>query len=121
MKKRKILIVERPWGKFFQFTHNEVSTVKILSVKANKRLSYQSHKNRDEFWRCINNSVKVILNDVESTLNKGDEIFISKNDKHRLIGLDKDAEVLEISFGNFDEEDNTRYEDDFGRKSSEVK
>jgi len=116
MDKRKTLIVEKPWGKFFQFTHNEVSTVKILLVKANKKLSYQSHKNREEFWRCVNSDVKVVLNDEEIILKKDDEIYIAKGDKHRLIGLENDGEVLEISFGNFDENDIVRYEDDFGRK-----
>ena len=27
-------VEERPWGKFEQYTHNEVSTVKIITVKA---------------------------------------------------------------------------------------
>ena len=27
-------ITERPWGKFEQFTHNELSTVKIIEVLA---------------------------------------------------------------------------------------
>lgn len=115
MEKRKTLVVEKPWGKFEQFTLNEVSTVKILTVMSGQRLSYQSHKNRDEFWRCLSNDVKVVINDKETVLNKGDEIYINKGDKHRLVGLDKTGEVLEISFGFFDEEDITRHEDDFGR------
>lgn len=46
---------------------------------------------------------------------KGDEFIIDKETKHRIEGLDKDAHVLEISFGEFDEKDIFRVEDDFGR------
>jgi len=43
------------------------------------------------------------------------QMFIPKNTKHRLSSTKNNARVLEISFGNFDEEDIVRYEDDHGR------
>ena len=103
---------ERPWGAFEQFTHNEKSTVKILIV--NDILSYQKHKYRDEFWRVISGEGYAVLNDTKIPLEKGDELFIKRGDKHRLASS-KGMEVLEISFGNFDEEDNERLEDKYGR------
>lgn len=113
--KHKTLIIKRPWGKFEQFTHNEQSTVKIITVKAGARLSYQSHQKREEFWRCIKNSVKVTLDGKQSNLAEGDEIYIPLGAKHRLIGTEKEGQILEISWGDFDEDDIVRYEDDFGR------
>lgn len=118
MKKRQTYVVQKPWGKFEQFTLNEQSTVKILTVKANSRLSYQSHKKRDEFWRCIGNPVKAIIDGKEHVLSKYDEIYIPKGAKHRLVGLEKEGQVLEISFGFFNESDIVRYEDDFGREGT---
>ena len=118
MSRFKKIKVYKPWGKFEQFTLNEPTTVKILTIKPDAGLSYQSHTKRDEFWRCIKNNVMVILDDTEYILNEDQDIFIPKGAKHRLVGLERKGKVLEISFGEFDEEDIVRYEDDFGREGT---
>ena len=104
-----------PWGNFKQFAHNETSTVKILEVHPEKRLSLQSHKNREELWVALDNNVHVEIGGVCKTLKKGERVFIPKNTKHRLGANETSVRVLEVSFGIFDENDITRYEDDFGR------
>ena len=106
---------ERPWGKFEQFTHNEISTVKIITVKPNKRLSLQYHNKREEFWRVIEGSGKVTVGDKVLKANKGDEFFIAVKQNHRIEGGKEGIVILEIAFGNFDENDIVRLEDDFGR------
>jgi len=106
---------KRPWGGFEQFTLNEISTVKILTIKAKKRLSLQKHKNRKEFWKFLDNPAKVTLGKKTFKAKKGDEFIINKGINHRIEGLDKDVHVLEISLGKFDEKDIKRIEDDFGR------
>ncbi len=115
MRLKNYLKTQKPWGYFEQFTLNEPVTVKLLFVKAGQRLSYQSHENRKEFWRCLKGPFKVIINDKEIILSEGEEISIPQGSKHRLIALDNDAHCLEISFGIFDEEDIIRYEDDYNR------
>ena len=112
-----LLLVNKPWGKFEQFTHNEVSTVKILTVNPEKRLSLQSHNNREELWIALDDGVIAEVNGVKNCLNKGDKVFISKGSKHRLSSTNKEVRVLEVSYGDFDENDIIRYEDDFGRIS----
>ncbi len=42
---------ERPWGNFERFTLNEQTTVKIISIKAGKAISLQTHEHRDEIKR----------------------------------------------------------------------
>jgi len=112
------IIDNRPWGNFEQFTHNEESTVKILTVTAGKRLSLQSHEKREELWIALDDNVVVNIDGVEKVLKKGEKAYINKGAKHRLSATESnDVRVLEISYGNFDENDNTRYEDDFGRTS----
>ena len=106
---------ERPWGKFEQFTLNEKTTVKIITVKANKRLSLQLHQNRSEFWRFLDNPAKVTKGNKTIRVKKDDEIFIPKKTKHRVEAYSKPVRFLEIAFGNFNEKDNKRLEDDFGR------
>ncbi len=114
---------QRPWGTFEQFTNNELSTVKIIEIEAGKRLSLQSHQHREEWWIALDDGVVAEIDDVQKILKKGEQIFVPKGSKHRLCcaahSFDSSAEkvrVLEIAFGEFDEEDITRYEDDWGRK-----
>lgn len=104
----------RPWGYFEQFTHNEESTVKIITVKAGGLLSYQVHKHRTELWRIIEGKGHVILNDERIEVSVGDEILMKPGDKHR-IGSETGLKFLEISFGHFDEADEVRLEDAYGR------
>ncbi len=110
------LHVEKPWGFFDQFTFNEISTVKIITVKPNQQLSLQSHQQRDEMWVTLDKGLIGDIADNKIGLTCYQQIFISKRTKHRLINnSDHDARVLEISFGHFDESDIIRYEDKYGR------
>lgn len=106
---------ERPWGYFEQFTLNEPSTVKLIVVKEGQRLSYQSHQHRDEFWRCIKGPLKAVVDGQDVVMNEGDELFVTAGTKHRLVGDQTDGLCLEISFGNFDENDIVRHQDDYSR------
>lgn len=106
---------KRPWGGFEKFTQNEISTVKILTVSPNKRLSLQYHKKRHEFWRFLDNEAEVTLDDKKIRVTGGDEIAIPCGAVHRIQSFDKEVNVLEISFGEFDEDDIIRLEDDFKR------
>ncbi len=106
---------QRPWGKFEQYTDNEVSTVKVITVKPNSNLSYQYHNYRDELWRVIEGEGIIVLDDKEYLAKKDDDFFIPKKAKHRMKTKDKELRVLEISFGKFDEEDIVRLEDSYGR------
>ena len=108
-------IDKRPWGMFEQFTLNEQSTVKIITVNPNSQLSYQYHKQRTEFWRIISGSATVILDDKEIPVSAGDDVRIPQGTKHRILTADDSCVFLEISFGHFDEEDNIRLKDDYGR------
>jgi len=106
---------ERPWGKFDQFCHNEKTTVKIITVKPNSRLSLQYHHKRDEFWRVVSGSGKIIIGEETIDVKKGDEHSIPKETKHRMMTTNDTLEIMEISFGEFDENDIVRLEDDYNR------
>lgn len=110
------LIDKRPWGMFEQFTLNEKTTIKIITIKPKKRLSLQSHKNRSEFWYFLDNPAIVTNGNKKIKVKKGDTVIIKKGQKHRVEGLTKQARFIEIAFGTFNEKDIKRLEDDFGRK-----
>ncbi|MEM3113138.1 MAG: mannose-6-phosphate isomerase [Candidatus Pacearchaeota archaeon] len=112
---KKPLIDRRPWGYEEIFTKNKKTSVKILHIKPKKRNSLQLHKNRTEFLYLLDNPIKAVIGTKTLKLKKGKAIWIKKGVKHRLIGMDKEARILEISFGKFYEKDIKRLEDDFGR------
>jgi mannose-6-phosphate isomerase len=105
----------RPWGNFVQYAHNEKCTVKIIEVNQGQRLSNQSHEKRDELWVILDRDLRVELDDRVIDTEPGDEIVIERNTKHRLSSIGGKARLLEISFGDFDENDIIRFDDDYGR------
>ena len=105
----------RPWGSFEQFTLNEPTTVKILRVDAGKRFSLQKHTHRSEWWKVIEGDGIAQTNEEKRHVVKGDVVELPVGTLHRLEGGENGIAVLEISFGEFDENDIVRTEDDFGR------
>jgi len=106
---------ERPWGNLERFTLNEQTTAKILTLNAGEELSLQIHEHRDEFGRVIKGSGIVRIGEKENEVREGDNFFIPRNTAHRAIAGSEGLAYLEISFGDFDEHDEKRLEDQYGR------
>lgn len=115
IKKFQPFQVERPWGYFRQFCENTPATVKILVIKPNEILSLQSHAKREEFWRVIAGQGVAQIGDNRREIKVGDEMIIPLEAKHRLAAGDSGLEVMEISYGDFAEDDIIRYEDKYDR------
>jgi len=113
--RKKIIEDVRPWGRFKQYACNENCSVKIITVNPNQMLSSQTHKKRDELMVILDDGLKVELDDQIISPKPGDEILINRNTKHRVSSLGKEARILEVSFGFFDETDIERFEDIYGR------
>lgn len=106
--------VRRPWGNFKRFALNEKCTVKLLTINPNQESSLQSHKKRTEDWYFLSTG-KVIVGNKKFSVKKGDFVHIKKNEKHRIIATGKKVQLIEISFGTFDEHDEKRFSDKYGR------
>ena len=106
--------VKRPWGGFEPFVLNEKCTVKILKVKANGVLSLQKHKRRREMWYFLTDGW-VQIGTKKKRVKKGERVVVGKGVAHRIFSKGGKVEVLEISFGTFDEKDEVRLEDKYGR------
>ncbi len=106
----------RPWGDFIRYTNNEPSTVKIITVLPNQSLSLQYHHDRQEFWKVLKGNPVLIIGEKEIEAKEGEEFFIEKEMRHRISSRDEKVEILEISIGNFSEEDIVRIDDVYGRK-----
>lgn len=112
--KKDIKKTKKPWGGFNQYSLNKKSTVKILTLTKGQSLSLQSHNNRDEMWVALDDGLTIELNGKKTVLKEGQEVLIPRLAQHRLTAK-KRSRVLEVSFGDFDEKDITRYEDKYGR------
>jgi mannose-1-phosphate guanylyltransferase/mannose-6-phosphate isomerase len=114
--KPPVSFVERPWGSFKQYSHNVECTVSLMTVNPGKRLSLQSHSGRAELWIVLDDGATVQTGDHARECLAGEEIWIRVGEKHRLsCHGDKPVRVLEVAFGNWQQEDITRHADDFQR------
>jgi mannose-6-phosphate isomerase-like protein (cupin superfamily) len=108
--------VTRPWGTFKQYAHNTECTVSLMTVHPGMRLSLQSHTGRAELWIVLDAGAVVQTGAQVRECRAGDEIWIQPNQQHRLsCPASQPVRVLEVAFGNWQQEDITRYEDDFHR------
>jgi mannose-6-phosphate isomerase len=114
----EIPVVNRPWGSFEQYAHNHEVTVSLMEVAPGQRLSLQSHTGRAELWIVLDEGAVIEVDDaVFHNPAVGQKIWIPANARHRLSTIDKRVRVLEVAFGNWQQEDITRYADDYSRPS----
>lgn len=110
------LKVDKPWGRFEQYTHNLTSTVKVITVNPGGVLSRQYHHQRDELWVVLDLGARIELGEEVLEPEVGEKVFIPRETTHRLSAVGEEpVRILEVSFGEFDEEDIVRVEDVYGR------
>jgi len=114
-EKLPIPSVERPWGSFKQYANNEDVTVSLMAVKPGQRLSLQSHTGRAELWIVLDDGAAVQIGEEIIYPKVGAELWIPANTKHRLSSTGAEVRVLEVAFGNWQQADITRYDDDYNR------
>jgi mannose-6-phosphate isomerase len=107
--------VERPWGAFEQYAHNQEVTVSLMTVQPGQRLSLQAHTGRAELWIALDDGAEVQIGEVVFHPKAGEELWIPANTKHRLGATDRPVRVLEVAFGNWQQEDIVRFADDYQR------
>ncbi|MBM3852265.1 MAG: cupin domain-containing protein [Verrucomicrobia bacterium] len=118
--KPPVAFVERPWGSFKQYAFNSDCTVSLMTVLPGQRLSLQSHTGRAELWIVLDDGAVVQVGETERTYRAGDEIWIRANEKHRLgCQGETPVRVLEVAFGNWQQNDIQRYADDYRRPAAE--
>ena len=113
----EVFVAERPWGKFQQFLSNEAVTVKIITVNPGHRLSLQTHGHRDEMWQVLDVPIDIQIDDHIWTAQPGERIWAPQGCRHRMANSGTEpGRVLEIAFGDFDESDIERLQDDYARR-----
>lgn len=113
-----ITFLDKPWGKEEWLTLNQQSTVKIITVNAGGKLSLQTHRNREEFWRILSGHPLITVGETTAEAKPGDSFSIAVGEKHRIEAPTDDVKFLEIAIGAFDEEDIVRLDDAYGRTNA---
>ena len=109
-------IIERPWGRYREYARNEPCTVWIVEMKPKEEGSLQSHANFDELWIMLTDGGQVQVGDTVTETRAGDEVFIPRGTKHRLSNHGSEQlRMLEVAYGNVQDDDKVRYEDKYGR------
>lgn len=112
----EIFVQERPWGQFEQFVSNERVTVKIITVQPGHRLSLQTHENRGEFWQVLDGPIEVTVGEQTWSAQPGEKVWVPQGAVHRMANQgDAPGRLLEVAFGDFDEADIVRLQDDYAR------
>lgn len=105
----------RPWGWFETIEEGIKYKFKRLWIAPNKRFSLQKHNKRSEIWIVYQGSGVVTLNDKTIEVTVGSSVNIAVGDIHRATAGDDGLLIFEAQFGECQEEDIVRFEDDFGR------
>lgn len=115
-RRDEVFVVERPWGRFQQFTANEAASVKTITVEPGQRLSLQRHQHRAELWQVLDGPMDVTVGDQTWAARTGELIWVPVGAVHRMGNPgERSARILEVGFGHFDEDDIERLEDDYSR------
>ncbi|MBN1585476.1 phosphomannose isomerase type II C-terminal cupin domain [Candidatus Uhrbacteria bacterium] len=110
----------RPWGRYDVIDGGDGYRVKRITVNPGKRLSYQSHGRRSEFWVVVSGTAVLTLDGNDRPIGVGESAFIPVQSRHRVSNPGGEPMVfIEIQIGDYlGEDDIVRYEDDFGREGT---
>lgn len=113
--------VYRPWGSYKSLVEEDGYQVKEIIVNPGKRLSLQSHNHRAEHWVIVSGTAIAQRGEEEHLLKEDESIYLPLKCKHRLTNPgDVPLKLIEVQTGSYlGEDDITRYQDDFKRKSED--
>jgi len=138
-------IERRPWGHYGLYSENEVCTCKILFIAKDEMLSMQYHFKRDQFYFVLDDNfiiqyssipvpkeilenqdeqqrfkdLELFLEDnlITHQANEGDMFGFHRQVVHRAtyVGSNEYGKILDLAFGENDEDDIVRIADKYGR------
>lgn len=108
----------RPWGEYYGWDQGGGWNLKTIYIRPGKRLSLQYHHHREEWWLLVEGDAMATVHEGDEeksfALKKGEVFRVGKGQVHRLSSK-KGGVIVEVAYGNFDENDIVRLQDDHGR------
>lgn len=91
--------------------------VKRIEVSPGKRLSFQKHSKRSEYWVVVEGTGRVTLGNHQVIAEVGHTIDVPVETAHRVENIGRGSLVIiEVQRGSYlGEDDIVRLQDDFGR------
>jgi len=107
----------RPWGYYIVLASAASYQIKELVVNPNSKLSYQTHKFREEHWLVIEGKGEALIDGRVQKLQPGSSLTIGIGTPHRLINNTANIlKLIEVQTGSyFGEDDILRLADDYNR------
>lgn len=118
MNKPYIKKIIKPWGYELHWVEETMPYMgKVIHIKAGKRLSLQTHDQKQESWFLTRGRAKIIWDDpnenlIETEMEQGAGYTCQINQRHRLIGI-TDCDIIEVSTPEMGT--TYRLEDDYNR------
>lgn len=108
------ITTERPWGRMTMYAHGPNYWLKTLTLKSGARTSLQKHANRGELWMCIEGDVTAIVGNASKVMGPFEATRFAAGATHRIESI-HGGTIVEIGYGKCDEDDITRFQDDYKR------
>ena len=110
--------IEKPWGHELLWAQTADYVGKVLHISKGHKLSLQYHERKEETVMLYSGRMLLVLEDDAGVLREihvaaGEAYHIPVGRQHRMVALDQDCEVLEVSTNHL--EDVVRVEDSYGR------
>jgi len=120
------LRVEKPWGCYLDYFREVGCVFKVITVNPGERLSLQKHAKRSEVWICLSGRgraeiysesiLKGLMLERAYLLLPGAMLEIRSGEVHRLANNGNEPLVIaELQWGECNEDDIVRLEDDYRR------
>jgi mannose-6-phosphate isomerase-like protein (cupin superfamily) len=131
---RHVMIAKRPWGTIEVLVDREMSSLRLLTIEAGRKLSFQRHLCRDELFVALDDNIGLdicaeeLSRDAEEydekvkslILEKGDYVLVPRGVWHRTKASMDRVRLMEVSFGLYDQDnDIERRWDDYERERTD--
>lgn len=113
--------VLRPWGSYDSIDSGQRFQVKRLTVKPGAQLSLQMHHHRAEHWIVVSGTARITCDERVFLLSENESTYIPVGAKHRIENPGRvPLHVVEVQSGAYlGEDDIVRFEDNYGRDSTD--
>jgi len=98
-----IKVVDKVWGQEIWIANSNLYCGKILKLNQGYKCSTHHHKEKDETFYVLDGKVRMVINDEERIMEKGDTVKLKPNDWHSFGGI-LPSVILEVSTQHFDED-----------------
>lgn len=106
----KIRYAEKSWGTYNVIHVSEHETTIAIHLNSGCKMSYHSHKYRNEIWTITSGEGYTIVDGMKQNVHAGDVITMDKGCRHTIIAT-TDMELIEVQIGEvLDVKDKIKYE-----------